>query len=183
MRMQRCWISKVWGYSAWSMKLRWRLLSITIRASGSIQVVTKVARFRSGMPSTASSSSTKRIAPIAGIGSSGISRSGAPRLIHSPIFWRASSSTFIQILLIAPAEPNGRFLQSNHAALADWRSWARSEPSAATAMKGIDGLGPADHRGGVRDRLRRDAQAERRLHEAPPDDSVLRVRAGELRAP
>ena len=23
-RMQRCWISKVWGYSAWSMKLRWR---------------------------------------------------------------------------------------------------------------------------------------------------------------
>ncbi len=77
-RTQRCWISNVCGYSAWSMKLRWRFCSITSRASGSIQVVTKVARFRSGMPSTASSSSTRRIAAIAAIGSSGIALSGAP---------------------------------------------------------------------------------------------------------
>ena len=55
-RMHRCWIANVCGYSAWSMKFRWRLSSITRRASGSIQVVTKVARLRSGMPSTASSS-------------------------------------------------------------------------------------------------------------------------------
>ena len=105
-RMQRCWISKVWGYSAWSMKLRWRFCSITRRASGSIQVVTKVARFRSGMPSTASSSSTRRIAAMAAIGSSGIAWSGAPSVIHSPTVRRASSSrfTFIRILLIAPTE-------------------------------------------------------------------------------
>ena len=69
---------RVIGYSAWSMKLRWRFSSITFRASGSIQVVTKVARLRSGMPSTASSSSTSRIAWIGGIGSSGIASSGAP---------------------------------------------------------------------------------------------------------
>ena len=37
------------------MKFRCRFSSITCRASGSIQVVTKVARFRSGIPSTASS--------------------------------------------------------------------------------------------------------------------------------
>ena len=83
-RMQRCWISKVWGYSAWSMKLRWRLSSITRRASGSIQVVTKVARLRSGMPSTASSSLTRRIAAIGVIGFSGIASSGAPSVRKAP---------------------------------------------------------------------------------------------------
>ena len=87
-RTQRCWISKLCGYSAWSMKLRWRFCSITSRASGSIQVVTKVARFRSGMPSTASSCSTRRIAAIAAIGSSGIALSGAPSVIHFPTVWR-----------------------------------------------------------------------------------------------
>ena len=116
-RMQRCSISAVCGYSAWSMKLRCRFSSMTRCASGSIQVVTKVARLRSGMPSTASSSPTRRIASIAVIGSSGIALSGAPSVIHSPTVWRASSSrsTFIRILLIAPTELTARFVQSNHA--------------------------------------------------------------------
>src|SRR4051794_6335583 len=113
--MQRCWISKVWGYSAWSMKLRWRLLSITSRASGSIQVVTKVARFRSGMPSTASSSLTRRIAGTAAIGSSGIASSGAPRVTQSPTMRSASRSRFIQILLVAPPEQSAGLRRSNHA--------------------------------------------------------------------
>ena len=46
MRMQRCSISAEIGYSAWSMKLRWRFSAIIRCASGSIQVVTKVARLR-----------------------------------------------------------------------------------------------------------------------------------------
>jgi hypothetical protein len=71
-RMQRCSISAVIGYSAWSMKFRCRFSSITARASGSIQVVTKVARFRSGIPSTASSWPTRRIAAIESIACSGI---------------------------------------------------------------------------------------------------------------
>ena len=50
MRMQRCSISAVCGYSAWSMKFRWRFSAITRCASGSIQVVTKVARLRDGNP-------------------------------------------------------------------------------------------------------------------------------------
>ena len=47
-RMQRCSISAVRGYSAWSMKFRCRLPAMILRASGSIQVVTKVARLRPG---------------------------------------------------------------------------------------------------------------------------------------
>jgi hypothetical protein len=31
MRMQRCSISAVWGYSAWSMKLRCRFSAMTLR--------------------------------------------------------------------------------------------------------------------------------------------------------
>jgi hypothetical protein len=94
-RMQRCWISKVCGYSGWSMKLRWRLSSITRRASGSIQVVTKVARLRSGMPSTASSWPTRRIAAIAVIGSSGIAWSGAAsvRKVPGAAIWGKSGAS------------------------------------------------------------------------------------------
>ena len=46
MRMQRCSISAVCGYSAWSMKLRCRFSAMIRCASGSIQVVTNVARLR-----------------------------------------------------------------------------------------------------------------------------------------
>jgi hypothetical protein len=46
-------------------------------ASGPIQVVTKVARLRSGIPSRTTSSSMSRIASMGGIGSRGISWSGA----------------------------------------------------------------------------------------------------------
>ena len=75
-RMQRCSISAVRGYSAWSMKLRCRLSVMTRRASGSIQVVTNVARFRMGSPSSARSSDTSRIASVAGIPESGNRRVG-----------------------------------------------------------------------------------------------------------
>ena len=61
-RMQRCSISAVRGYSAWSMKLRCRLSAMSRCASGSIQVVTNVARLRAGSPSKARSSATSRIA-------------------------------------------------------------------------------------------------------------------------
>ena len=60
---------------------------MTQRASGSMTVVTNVARFRSGMPSTASSSSTRRAAAIGAIPSSGIAPSGAFSVIHAPVAW------------------------------------------------------------------------------------------------
>ena len=50
-RTQRCSISAEIGYSAWSMKLRCRFSAMIRCASGSIQVVTKVARLRCGSPS------------------------------------------------------------------------------------------------------------------------------------
>ena len=56
MLTHRFWISVVAGYSSWSMLLTLRLSVIRASASGSIQVVTKVARFRAGLPSRASSS-------------------------------------------------------------------------------------------------------------------------------
>ena len=83
-RMHRCSISAVIGYSAWSMKFRCRFPSITDRASGSIQVVTKVARFRSGMPSIASSWVTSRIAACAVIATSGIASVGASSVSQVP---------------------------------------------------------------------------------------------------
>ena len=61
-RTQRCSISAEIGYSAWSMKLVCRFSVMSRCASGSIQVVTKVARLRCGSPSMARSSSTRRIA-------------------------------------------------------------------------------------------------------------------------
>ena len=75
-RMQRCSISAVRGYSAWSMKFRCRLSAMIRCASGSIQVVTKVARLRPGSPSIARSSATSRIASSALIPSVGNSRLG-----------------------------------------------------------------------------------------------------------
>ena len=62
MRMQRCSISAVCGYSAWSMKLRCRFSAMIRCASGSIHVVTNVARLRIGMPSSTRSSPISRIA-------------------------------------------------------------------------------------------------------------------------
>ena len=53
---QRLWISVVWGYSSASMKLRPKDSIISLSASGSIQVVTKLARLRAGLPSRFSSS-------------------------------------------------------------------------------------------------------------------------------
>jgi hypothetical protein len=54
--MQRRSISAVRGYSAWSMKLRWRFSVMVICAGSSIQVVTNVARLRPGSPSSSISS-------------------------------------------------------------------------------------------------------------------------------
>ena len=94
MRMQRCSISAVCGYSAWSMKLRCRFSAMIRCASGSIHVVTNVARLRIGMPSRTSSSPISRIASTARIPCSGSRLSGAgssrKRLPYRP----ASSSSW-----------------------------------------------------------------------------------------
>jgi hypothetical protein len=79
-RMQRCSISAVRGYSAWSMKFRCRFAAMIRCASGSIQVVTKVARLRAGSPSSARSSDTRRKASVADIPFSGNSRVGTSRV-------------------------------------------------------------------------------------------------------
>src|SRR4051812_28888823 len=78
-RMQRCSISAVGGYSAWSMKFRCRFAAMSRCASGSIQVVTKVARFRAGSPSSAISSDTRRKASTAVMPLSGNVRVGTSR--------------------------------------------------------------------------------------------------------
>ena len=70
-RTHRCSISAEIGYSAWSMKLVCRFSAMIRCASGSIQVVTNVARFRIGSPSSARSSPTSRIASRADIPPSG----------------------------------------------------------------------------------------------------------------
>src|SRR6478735_2071040 len=75
-RIQRCSISAVRGYSAWSMKFRCRFAAMICWACGSIHVVTKVARFRAGSPSSARSSDTSRKASSAGMPVSGNSRLG-----------------------------------------------------------------------------------------------------------
>ena len=77
MRMQRCSISAVCGYSAWSMKLRCRFSAMIRCASGSIHVVTNVARLRIGMPSSTSSSPIRRIASTDRMPCFGSSLSGA----------------------------------------------------------------------------------------------------------
>ncbi len=77
MRMQRCSISAEIGYSAWSMKFRYRFSAMIRCASGSIQVVTKVARLRFGSPSSSSSRPTSRIASRAAMPLSGKGPSGA----------------------------------------------------------------------------------------------------------
>ena len=58
-----------------------------------MKVVTNVARFRSGMPSTASSSSTRRAAAIGDIASSGIAPSGAFSVIQAPVAWVGISAS------------------------------------------------------------------------------------------
>lgn len=88
MRTQRCSISAEIGYSAWSMKLRWRFSAISRCASGSIHVVTNVARLRCGSPSIARSTSTSLMASVALMPSSGNVSEGAgtvrKRLPKSP---------------------------------------------------------------------------------------------------
>jgi hypothetical protein len=59
------------GYSSWSMWLVLIISSMSIRASGSIHVVTKVARLRLGCPSSFSPSRISSYASRAGIPRSG----------------------------------------------------------------------------------------------------------------
>ncbi len=54
----RSWRFSLWGYSSWSMRFLLRFSRARSLASGSIQVVTKLARFRTGLPSRFSSSLT-----------------------------------------------------------------------------------------------------------------------------
>ena len=110
MRMQRCSISAVRGYSAWSMKLRWRFSAMICCASGSIQVVTKVARLRSGMPSRTSSWSISRLAAIGDMPCAGILSSGAPSISQLPPILLDSSvmscSMFTASLLVVSTGSN-----------------------------------------------------------------------------
>ncbi len=66
------------------MKFRCRLSLITCSASGSIHVVTNVARLRAGIPSTESSSVMSRCACCGVSPDSGISWSGADWSRNSP---------------------------------------------------------------------------------------------------
>ena len=77
-RMQRCSISNVLRVLRVVDEVAVEVLIDDPRASGSIQVVTKVARLRCGRPSTASSRSTKRIAASGShLRPSGMALSGA----------------------------------------------------------------------------------------------------------
>ena len=73
---QRSSISAVCGYSSLSIMFLSKVSAINCLASGSIQVVTKVARFRRELPSRASSSRIKLYATAGGISPSGISYLG-----------------------------------------------------------------------------------------------------------
>ena len=112
MRMQRCSISAVCGYSAWSMKLRWRFSAMIRCASGSIQVVTKVARLRSGIAVEdellGDQPHRRRAAPSP---SSGISLSGAPSISHLPPILLDSSVMSCSVLM--PASSSCRWIQSS----------------------------------------------------------------------
>ncbi len=68
---QRFSSSAVRGYSSLSIMFLSRHSAIRTPASGSIQVVTKVARFRRELPSSISSSCTSWAAVIGGSGASG----------------------------------------------------------------------------------------------------------------
>src|SRR3954453_19725850 len=73
---QRISSSAVCGYSSLSIMFLSNVSAISAAASGSIQVVTKVARFRRALPSRISSSRTTRAATAAGIVASGIRKRG-----------------------------------------------------------------------------------------------------------
>ena len=105
MRMQRCSISAVCGYSAWSMKLRCRFSAISSRTSGPIQVVTKVARLRSGSLSSSSSSSISSRASCGFIPSAGISLSGAATLRKPPRSMLSGNSGMRSGASFAMAQP------------------------------------------------------------------------------
>ena len=98
-RMQRCSISAVRGYSAWSMKLRCRFSAMIRCASGSIHVVTKVARLRAGSPSNARSSETSRMASRAVMPVSGNSRLGTS-WVAKRLPKRIASGTWSEIAVI-----------------------------------------------------------------------------------
>ena len=137
-RMQRCSISAVRGYSAWSMKLRWRLSAMIRCASGSIHVVTKVARLRAGSPSRARSSATSRIASTAVMPASGNVRLGTSRVAK-----RLPNST-------ASASDGG---WRGHAVLLGVGSWdGMQRPGARPGTSGRRRRGSTRHRAACRRR-------------------------------
>ena len=74
---------------------------LDLGASGSIQVVTKVARLRQGSPSSTSSSSTSRIASRADMPVAGKSPAGASSVRKRPPYFVAASSGFCDWLIFA----------------------------------------------------------------------------------
>ena len=68
---QRCSISAVWGYSSLSIMFLSKVSAIRRSAWGSIQVVTKVARFSRELPSSNSSSWMNRYTESGWVSASG----------------------------------------------------------------------------------------------------------------
>lgn len=106
-RTQRCSISAEIGYSAWSMKLRCRFSAMIRWASGSIQVVTNVARLRCGSPSRARSSATSRIASVGLMPPSGKDVAGALS-VRNRLPKSVSASGWLSVLMgLAPPFSSG----------------------------------------------------------------------------
>src|SRR6478609_3777635 len=105
-RTQRCSISAEIGYSAWSMKLRCRFSAMIRCASGSIHVVTKVARLRCGSPSMVRSTSTRRIASTGAMPVSGKCLEGADS-VRNRLPKRAAARSAALVVMLASQAPSG----------------------------------------------------------------------------
>ena len=97
-RTQRCSISAEIGYSAWSMKLRCRFSAMIRCASGSIQVVTNVARLRCGSPSRFRSSASSRMASVGRIPVAGNDVDGAAS-VRNRLPKSASASLSLSVVM------------------------------------------------------------------------------------
>ena len=85
MHTHRCSIAAVAGYSSLSIMFLSNVSAISFSASGSIQVVTKVARLSRELPSSISSSWMNRYAAAGSIVSSGMRSDGTGAMSNRPV--------------------------------------------------------------------------------------------------
>ena len=85
MHTHRCSIAAVAGYSSLSIMFLSNVSAISFSASGSIHVVTNVARFSRELPSSMSSSWMNRYAAPASMHSSGIRSAGTGAMAKRPV--------------------------------------------------------------------------------------------------